>query len=88
MVRIDDDEITVQVYEDTTGLRPGTLIEGEGKPLAIRVGPALLGNIYDGLLRPLTGVDARVKAGCAPGAAGAGSRSAPVRKVGDARPGR
>jgi len=63
VVRLDGGEITVQVYEDTTGLRPGTAIEGEGKPLAIRVGPALLGNIFDGLLRPLTGIDARVKPG-------------------------
>jgi V/A-type H+-transporting ATPase subunit A len=63
VVRLDGDEITVQVYEDTTGLRPGTLIEGERKPLAVRVGPALLGNIFDGLLRPLTGIDARVTAG-------------------------
>ena len=66
VVRIDGDEITVQVYEDTTGLRPGTLIEGERQPLAVRVGPALLGNIFDGLLRPLTGVDARVLAGNRP----------------------
>lgn len=66
VVRIDGDEITVQVYEDTTGLRPGTLVEGERQPLAVRVGPALLGNIFDGLLRPLTGVDARVKAGSRP----------------------
>jgi len=66
VVRIDGDEITVQVYEDTTGLRPGTLIEGERQPLAVRVGPALLGNIFDGLLRPLTGVDARMAAGGRP----------------------
>ena len=66
VVRIDGDEITVQVYEDTTGLRPGTLIEGEHQPLAVRVGPALLGNIFDGLLRPLTGVDAQMKAGSRP----------------------
>ena len=64
VVRIDSDEITVQVYEDTTGLRPDTTVEGTGTPLAVRVGPALLGNIFDGLLRPLTGVAARLKPGC------------------------
>ena len=53
VVRIDSSEITVQVYEDTTGLRPGSEVEGEGSPLAVRVGPALLGRIFDGLLRPL-----------------------------------
>ncbi len=55
VVRIDGDEIVVQVYEDTTGLRPGILVEGSGLPLAIPLGPSLLGNIFDGLLRPLSG---------------------------------
>ncbi len=63
VVKIDGDEITVQVYEDTTGLKPGTDVEGEGTPLAIRVGPALLGRIFDGLLRPLTGLGERVQPG-------------------------
>ena len=57
VVRLHDDEITVQVYEDTTGLRPGAAVVGEGLPLAIRLGPGLLGNIFDGLLRPLSGAD-------------------------------
>lgn len=82
VVRIDGDEITVQVYEDTTGLRPGTAIEGEGMPLAVRVGPALLGNIFDGLLRPLTGIDARMQAG-ARAAAPARLRFSPTRKAGE-----
>jgi V/A-type H+-transporting ATPase subunit A len=55
VVRIHDDEIVVQVYEDTTGLRPGIEVHGDGQPLAIRLGPALLGRIFDGLLRPLSG---------------------------------
>ena len=53
VVRIDGEIIVVQVYEDTTGLRPGTEVRGEGQPLAIRLGPGLLGQIFDGLLRPL-----------------------------------
>ncbi|MDP2007555.1 MAG: V-type ATP synthase subunit A [Rubrivivax sp.] len=53
VVRIHDDTLVVQVYEDTTGLRPGTELHGDGQPLAIRLGPALLGQIFDGLLRPL-----------------------------------
>lgn len=57
VVRIDGDEIVVQVYEDTTGLRPGVAIEGDGTPLAVRLGPGLLGGIFDGLLRPLPGHD-------------------------------
>ena len=54
VVRLRDEEIVVQVYEDTTGLRPGFEVVGEGQPLAIRLGPGLLGNIFDGLLRPLS----------------------------------
>jgi V/A-type H+-transporting ATPase subunit A len=55
VVRIHDDEIEVQVYEDTVGLRPGTELRGDGAPLSIRLGPHLLGRIFDGLLRPLDG---------------------------------
>ena len=43
----------IQVYEDTTGLRPGTRVQGTGQPLAVTLGPGLLGRIFDGLLRPL-----------------------------------
>jgi len=57
VVRIEGDEIVVQVYEDTTGFRPGTVVIGHGLPLAIPLGPGLLGNIFDGLLRPLAGTD-------------------------------
>src|SRR4249920_547786 len=49
VVRIHDDQIVVQVYEDTTGLRPGSEVHGDGQPLAIRLGPGLLGHIFDGL---------------------------------------
>ncbi|MEO8676092.1 MAG: V-type ATP synthase subunit A [Casimicrobiaceae bacterium] len=57
VVRLDGDEITAQVYEDTTGLRPGAIVEGDGTPLAIPLGPGLLGHIFDGLLRPLAGAE-------------------------------
>ena len=55
VVRIEDASIVVQVYEDTTGLRPGIEVRGDGQPLSIRLGPGLLGHIFDGLLRPLSG---------------------------------
>jgi V/A-type H+/Na+-transporting ATPase subunit A len=57
VVRIDGDDIVVQVYEDTTGLKPGGAVEGDGLPLAIDLGPGLLGRIFDGLLRPLAGTE-------------------------------
>jgi len=57
VVRIDAERIVVQVYEDTTGLRPGHQVEGNGLPLAVKLGPGLLGRMFDGLLRPLAGVE-------------------------------
>ncbi len=53
VVKLDGDTIVVQVYEDTTGLRPGVTVTGRGLPLSIPLGPALLGRMFDGLLRPL-----------------------------------
>jgi len=55
VVAVHGDEIVAQVYEDPTGLRPGEEVRGSGSPLGIRLGPGLLGNIFDGLLRPLSG---------------------------------
>ncbi len=52
VIRLREDEIVVQVYEDTSGLRPGTQILGTGRPLAVALGPGLLGKVFDGLLRP------------------------------------
>ena len=65
VVRLDGDEIVVQIYEDTGGLKPGVEVLGTGRPLSIRLGPGLLGNIFDGLLRPLAGSGAGANAGAA-----------------------
>ncbi len=53
IVRIRQDSAWIQVYEDTTGLRPGAPIFGQGEPLSVELGPGLLGSIYDGIQRPL-----------------------------------
>ena len=53
VIRLKGDELVGQVYEDTTGLRPGDAVHGPGGALAVRLGPGLLGHIFDGLLRPL-----------------------------------
>ena len=53
MIRVKSDELVGQVYEDTTGLRPGNAVHGTGSALSVRLGPRLLGRIFDGLLRPL-----------------------------------
>jgi V/A-type H+/Na+-transporting ATPase subunit A len=72
VVSLDGDELVVQVYEDTTGLKPGVAIAGTGHPLAIRVGPGLLGHMFDGLLRPLAATDSPfIAPGVAPARSGA-----------------
>jgi V/A-type H+-transporting ATPase subunit A len=53
VVRIDGEVATVQVYEDTDGLRPGEPAEATGGPLAAELGPGLLGMVFDGVQRPL-----------------------------------
>ncbi len=53
VIRIATDSITVQIYEDTSGLRPGVPIEGTGRLLSVRLGPGILSRIFDGLLRPI-----------------------------------
>lgn len=53
IVRLQEDEITIQVYEDTTGLTPGAPVYGSGMPLSVELGPGLMGSIYDGVQRPL-----------------------------------
>jgi V/A-type H+-transporting ATPase subunit A len=56
VIRIKESEIVIQVYEDTTGIRPGARIEGDGLPLSVRLGPGILGGTFDGLLRPITDI--------------------------------
>ncbi len=53
VTRIRGDEAYIQVYESTSGLRPGEPVEGTGAPLSVELGPGLLGMIYDGVQRPL-----------------------------------
>jgi len=53
VVRIKRDAAWIQVYEDTTGLRPGTPVYGRGEPLSVELGPGLIGSIFDGVQRPL-----------------------------------
>jgi V/A-type H+/Na+-transporting ATPase subunit A len=53
IIRLVGDTCTVQVYEDTTGLRPGDKVENTGQALSVELGPGLLKSIYDGVQRPL-----------------------------------
>ena len=54
-VAIRGDLVTIQAYEYTGGLAPGAPARGVGEPLSARLGPHLLGRVFDGLLRPLSG---------------------------------
>ncbi|MDE8072683.1 V-type ATP synthase subunit A [Erysipelothrix rhusiopathiae] len=56
VIGIDDDYVTIQVYESTSSMKIGEPIEHTGQPLSIELGPGLLGNIYDGIGRPLQGL--------------------------------
>jgi len=53
IVRLEGRSSAVQVYEDTTGLKPGSKVYGSGMPLSVELGPGLIGSIYDGVQRPL-----------------------------------
>lgn len=53
VIGIDGDTATVQVYEETSMLKPGEPVERTGKLLSVVLGPGLLNNIYDGIQRPL-----------------------------------
>ncbi len=53
VIGLDDNVATVQVYEDTTGLRPGAKVFGQSIPLFAELGPGLIGQIFDGIQRPL-----------------------------------
>ncbi|WNV77814.1 V-type ATP synthase subunit A [Geodermatophilus sp. DSM 44513] len=54
VIRIEGDRVTIQVFEDTTGLRVGDPVVDTGAPLLAELGPGLLGSIVDGTGRPLT----------------------------------
>ncbi len=53
IIRLVGGTATVQVYEDTTGIRPGDRVENTGQALSVELGPGLLKSIYDGVQRPL-----------------------------------
>jgi V/A-type H+-transporting ATPase subunit A len=53
VIRIDEESFIIQVYEDTTGIKPGEPVINTNLPLSVEVGPGLLGSIYDGIQRPL-----------------------------------
>ncbi len=59
VIRLEGNRATVQVYENTGGLQPGQLIHSIGGPLSAELGPGIIGNIFDGLQRPLEMIEAK-----------------------------
>ena len=53
IIELIGDRATIQVYEDTTGLKPGDVVVNTGMPLVVELAPGLLTSIYDGIQRPL-----------------------------------
>ncbi len=53
VIKIDGDKSIIQVYEDTSGIKPGEPVINTGEPLHVELGPGMLGSIYDGIQRPL-----------------------------------
>jgi V/A-type H+-transporting ATPase subunit A len=58
VIRVRRGESTVQVFEDTTGLAAGARVYGTGALLSVTLGPGIVGNIFDGIQRPLRKVEA------------------------------
>jgi len=53
VLRLTGDTAFIQVYESTSGLKPGEPVIGSGQPLSVLLGPGIIGKIYDGIQRPL-----------------------------------
>lgn len=53
VLSIEGDIATIQVYEDTSGVKPGDPVYSTGLPLSVELGPGIIGNVFDGIQRPL-----------------------------------
>ena len=60
IIEIHGDEASIQVYEETSGLKPGGPVESTGVPLSVELAPGLIGGMFDGIQRPLEGIMERV----------------------------
>ena len=56
ILNMNGDAASIQVYEETSGLGPGAVVETTGAPMSVELGPGLIENIYDGIQRPLEGI--------------------------------
>ncbi len=65
VIALEGDQGTIQVYEETEGLMSGEIIISTGRPLSVKLGPGLIGNIFDGIERPLLEIN-RISEGFIP----------------------
>ena len=56
IIEMHGDQASIQVYEETSGLGPGEVVESTGAPLSVELGPGLIGSIFDGIQRPLESI--------------------------------
>lgn len=59
VISMEGEIATLQVYEETAGLKPGDPVYGVGMPLSVELGPGLIGGIFDGIQRPLDALAAQ-----------------------------
>ena len=69
VIGITDRLTTIQVYEETTGLKPGDPVAGTGAPMNVLLGPGIIDNIFDGIERPLKAIEEQSGAFISRGAA-------------------
>ncbi len=53
VIRLEGNEAVIQVYEETSGLQTGSVVVDTEAPLQVELGPGLLGQVFDGIQRPL-----------------------------------
>lgn len=56
IIEMHEDEASIQVYEETSGLGPGEPVVSTGVPMSVELGPGLITSIYDGIQRPLDAI--------------------------------
>ncbi|MGN1003780.1 MAG: V-type ATP synthase subunit A [Oscillospiraceae bacterium] len=61
ILTMNGDSASIQVYEETSGLGPGAVVETTGTPLSVELGPGIIENIYDGIQRPLEEIMKKVQ---------------------------
>jgi len=70
IIRLEGEMASIQAYEDTTGIKPGEKVLGTGKLLSVELGPGLIGQIFDGIQRPLPAIQKltgmRIRRGISP----------------------